>query len=80
VSDHFNEYQLRDHFEGRRERLMAEAQQARLKAEVVKAAREQQQAEPAVRQVPNLITRLRNALRIETPVVQDRKPLESTTP
>lgn len=80
MSDHFNEYQLRQHFEGRREQLMTEAKEARLKAEVVRAARQQAQLSRPVTQVPNLLLRLRAMLRIEAPVMPECPPLESTAP
>lgn len=82
MSDHFNDYQLRHHIEGRRQQLMEEARQQRLKAEVVKAARQQKQTKPVIAQLPNLLTRLRAALRIEShqPMVQDCTALESTIP
>ena len=79
MSDHFNDYHLQHHFEGRREQLMAEAQQQRLKAEVVRAARQQKQSRPAVIRLPNLLMRLRTVLRTESPQPK-RTPLESTIP
>jgi hypothetical protein len=79
VSDHFNEYHLQHHFEGRRRQLVEEAQQERLKAEVVKAARQQKQSRPAMIRLPNLLMRLRTVLRTESPQPK-RAPLESTTP
>lgn len=82
MSDLFNEYQMRHHFEGRREQLLAEAQQERLKAEVVKAARQQKQSRPVIIRLPSLLMRLRSVLRSEPrqSMVQDCTPLESTTP
>lgn len=80
MSDHFNEYHLQHHFEGRREQLMAEAQQERLKAEVIKAARQQKQSRPAVVRLPNLLLWARGLLRIESPQPMMQDCLESTTP
>ncbi len=82
MSDHFNEYHLQHHFEGRRNHLMEEAHHERLKNEMMKAARQQQPMRPVVLRVPNLFMRLRAALRIEAPrpIVRDCTSLESTTP
>jgi hypothetical protein len=79
VSDHYDEYRLQHHFEGRRRQLMEEARQARLKAEILRQARQPARAR---RLFLSLFVRLRAALRmrVSRPIVPDRTTLESTVP
>jgi hypothetical protein len=82
MSDHFSEYHLQHHLNGRRSQLMQEARQERLKAELVHTARQQAQYHPDRLRIPNLLNGLRAALRLGTPrpITQECKPLEPTTP
>lgn len=82
MSDHFSEYHLQHHLNGRRSQLMEEARQERLRADLVHTARQQAQARPGRLRIVNLLNGLRAALRLGTPrpIMQDCKPLEPTIP